>query len=90
MENWGAVAARGLLGKRGLPELDLRALTAMCGEFTGGKDVLHAALIESEPALVLTARVSRSRTGNIIQTTRGDGSLGPILNFADEPLALSF
>ena len=51
MENWGAVAARGLLGKRGLPELDLRALTAMCGEFTGGKDVLHAALIESEPRL---------------------------------------
>ena len=51
MENWAAVAARGLLGKRGLPELDLRALTAMCGEFTGGKDVLHAALIESEPRL---------------------------------------
>ena len=66
MENWAAVAARGLLGKRGLPELDLRALTAMCGEFTGGKDVLHAAL---SPA---ARRASRVLTGRFFVSPPGE------------------
>ena len=44
---------------------------------------------ESEPgALNSEARVSRSGAAITTHTTRGDGSLGPILDFADCLLAL--